>query len=111
MGRRQFAVHRWLTVVVSVQLFLWSLGGLIFATHDIDWVRGEDGRNPRANAVVDAIYVAANTGRVTARRNNAWRRFDFFWMLHTMDYQGRDDFNHILLIAFAGLGLAAVISG
>ena len=44
-----------------------------------------------------AIYVSANRGVVTTRRNNQWRMFDFFWMLHTMDYQGRDNFNHWIL--------------
>ncbi len=221
MGRRQFAVHRWLTALVSVQLFLWSLGGLIFATHDLDWVHGDEGRDmtpasainfaelrlspsqaqvavfpgaagevrtvvlrtllgravyevrsaervglvdgvsgevlsplgedeARAIAIADRlgethakslalltedppteyrggdlpawqvilddgdnthIYIDASTGRITARRNDAWRRFDFFWMLHTMDYRGRDDFNSLLLTAFAALGLSAVISG
>lgn len=219
MGRRQFAFHRWLTAIISLQLFLWSLGGLIFATHDIDWVRGEDGRNhepapgisieqlvvspaeaidksglstpvdtveirrllernvyeirtAESVVVVDAenghilspidsalaksialrdradeavvqsvvllgedapteyrgrplpvwrvtfadddethVYVAADSGRITARRNNAWRRFDFFWMLHTMDYGGRDNFNSLLLTSFATLGLLAVLSG
>jgi uncharacterized iron-regulated membrane protein len=218
MGRRQFAFHRWLTLLVSVQLFLWSLGGLIFATHDIDWVRGEEGRrqvdtsldlssllltpadaksksgfstpidalelrnlqgrtvyevrssgrvvvvdgvngelltpidestaveialhdrtgepNVLSVSLVESdppveyrgrplpawrvrladgegthIYVVAESGRVGARRNDAWRRFDFFWMLHTMDYGGRDNFNHLLLIAFASLGLMAVLSG
>lgn len=58
-----------------------------------------------------AIYVDARTGTIRARRNAAWRRFDWFWMLHTMDYGGRDDFNHPLLIAFAALGLTGVLSG
>jgi hypothetical protein len=218
VGKRQYAVHRWLAAIAGIQLFLWSLGGFIFATHDIGWVRGEDRTNPspeppvavdqvriapaeavvRADvekverielrsllgapvyeihhaggvALIDAhdgaarspigrddaeaiarndrvgepvvqsvalieadppteyrgrplpawkialddgegthIYVAAATGRVTARRNDAWRRFDFFWMLHTMDYGGRDDFNHPLLIGAAGLGLITVLSG
>lgn len=219
MGRRQYAVHRWLGALAGLQLFLWSLGGFVFATHDIDWVRGARGQNPDALgavavervrvspadavaalgeigavdavtlrpllgrpvyevrhaggvALVDAetgrpaspideqtaravaladrlgspavasvrlierdppteyrggalpawrvdldddddthVYVAADTGRVSARRNDAWRRFDFFWMLHTMDYRGRDDFNHALLIGFAGLGLVTVGSG
>jgi len=43
------------------------------------------------------IYVDATTGRINARRNKTWRTFDFFWMLHTMDYKDRDDFNHPLL--------------
>ena len=57
------------------------------------------------------IWVDAMTGRVAARRNDAWRRFDFFWMLHTMDYRGRDDFNHPLLIVVACLGLVTLGSG
>jgi hypothetical protein len=216
MARRRYAVHRWLGAVIGLQLFLWSLGGFIFATHDIAWVRGDEGRNLDAEgalplaqvavtpaqaasgleavetvvlrpmlgrpvyevrhaggiALIDAedgslrspideatavaiaradrlgqpsvravrrltedppteyrgqplpawrvdlddgegtsIYVAAASGRITARRNDAWRRFDFFWMLHTMDYRGRDDFNHLLLIVFAALGLVTVGSG
>jgi uncharacterized iron-regulated membrane protein len=246
MSRRFYAVHRWLGLVVGVQLALWCVGGLIFATHDLAWVRGEDGRNPArapgldlgrvrlapdaavaalaagaagdgaagdgvtgagaaggagdaggASASVDEIvlrpllgravyeirhgdgatlvdaesgavlsplgrdtaiaiaradragqpevlgatlierdppteyregalpawqiafadgegthvYVAANTGRITARRNDAWRRFDFFWMLHTMDYRDRDDFNHPLLIAAAAAAVITLASG
>jgi uncharacterized iron-regulated membrane protein len=229
MSRRFYAVHRWLGLIVGVQLALWCVGGLIFATHDLAWVRGEDGRNSEraagldlarvrlapdaavgrlghgaagagaagAPAVVDEItlrpllgrsvyeirrgdvtalvdaesgavlsplgrdtaiaiaradragqpevlgallierdppteyregalpawqigfadgegthvYVAANTGRITARRNDAWRRFDFFWMLHTMDYRDRDDFNHPLLIAAAAAAVITLASG
>jgi uncharacterized iron-regulated membrane protein len=219
MSRRFYAVHRWLGLIVGVQLALWCVGGLIFATHDLAWVRGEDGRNPAhapgldlarvrlapdaavaaaggaaavdelvlrpllgravyeirhgdGTALVDAesgavlsplgrdmaiaiaradragqpevlaatlierdppteyregalpawqialadgegthVYVAANTGRITARRNDAWRRFDFFWMLHTMDYRDRDDFNHPLLIASASAAAVTLASG
>lgn len=58
-----------------------------------------------------AIYVSANRGVVTTRRNNRWRVFDFFWMLHTMDYQGRDNFNHWLLKGVSIFGLVTVLSG
>jgi hypothetical protein len=219
MARKDYAIHRWLGAVVGIQLFLWSLGGFIFATHDLDWVHGNRGRakapdnrvdmasvriSPQqavtaatsagapetvtlrvfmgqpvyeirgsdGTALIDArsgevrspisealarsiatsdrsgevavssissidkdppseyrggtvpawrvvlddsdnthIYIAKNTGRITARRNDAWRRFDFFWMLHTMDYKGRDNFNHWLLIGFSALGLITVLSG
>lgn len=57
------------------------------------------------------VYVGARSGAILARRNDAWRRFDFFWMLHTMDYRGRDDFNHPTVVVFAGLGIASVSSG
>ena len=219
MSRRQYAWHRWLGAVIGFQLFAWTLGGLVFATHDIGWIHGDEGRNFEAVAPLDArkvqlspadavtrvgdakkikrivlrtllgepvyavehaegsvlvdardgkvrspidektavsvaladrsndpgvasvaridadppieyrekplpawrvslddgegtnVWVAANTGLVTARRNDAWRRFDFFWMLHTMDYGSRDDFNHPLLIVFASLALISVLSG
>lgn len=57
------------------------------------------------------IYVDAETGQVTARRNRSWRVFDFFWMLHTMDYAGRDNFNHLLLTTFSVLAIATSASG
>lgn len=57
------------------------------------------------------LYIDADTGQVMARRNQSWRIFDFFWMLHTMDYAGRDDFNHPLLTAFSLLAIATSGSG
>lgn len=56
-------------------------------------------------------YVAAEAGTLVRIRNGTWRTFDFFWMLHTMDYQGRDNFNNWVLRAFSVLGLATVGSG
>ena len=57
------------------------------------------------------IWIDQTTGAIAARRNDAWRRFDFFWMLHTMDYSGRDDFNTPWLVGFSVLGLLSVGSG
>lgn len=57
------------------------------------------------------VYVHALTGEVTARRNAKWRLFDFFWMLHVMDYSGREDFQHPLITAFALLAVLASASG
>lgn len=54
------------------------------------------------------LYISPRSGRVLARRNDRWRLFDFFWMLHTMDYSERDDFNHPL-IRIAALGALAVV--
>ena len=56
-------------------------------------------------------YVPAEVGQVLRVRNNRWRVFDFLWMMHTMDYQGRDDFNNLLLRIFSVLGLTTVLSG
>ena len=58
-----------------------------------------------------AIYVSAKRGVVTTRRNNQWRMFEFFLMLHTMDYQGRDNFNHWILKTVSIFGLVTVLSG
>lgn len=57
------------------------------------------------------IYVDASSGEITARRNRSWRVFDFFWMLHTMDYKGRDDFNHPLLTGASLLAIATSGTG
>ncbi len=57
------------------------------------------------------IYVSENCGDIQTFRSNKWRVFDFLWMLHTMDYEGRDNFNNILLRAFAIFGLFTILSG
>lgn len=57
------------------------------------------------------LYISPDTGVVLTRRNRAWRFYDFFWMLHIMDYRGRDNFNNPLLRAFALTGLAFALSG
>lgn len=56
-------------------------------------------------------YVAAELGETIRIRNDRWRVFDFLWMLHTMDYEGRDNFNNLALRAFSVLGLVTVLSG
>ena len=56
-------------------------------------------------------YVGALTGNFNTVRHRDWRWFDFLWMTHTMDYEGRDDFNNLLLRAFSLLGLITVLSG
>ena len=57
------------------------------------------------------LYFSPQTGRLIARRNDTWRLFDFFWMLHIMDYTGRTDFNHPLLVVSAAIGFALAVSG
>jgi len=57
------------------------------------------------------LYVSVDRGRVTARRNTRWRWFDFFWMLHVMDYEDRDDFNTWWLQVAAALGVITILSG
>jgi len=56
-------------------------------------------------------YVAIENGAFQTVRYRDWRWFDFLWMTHTMDYQGRDNFNTIVLRGFSLLGLITVLSG
>lgn len=57
------------------------------------------------------VYVATELGTVQSYRNNAWRIFDFLWMLHVMDFENRDNINNWLLRAFSILGLITILSG
>ena len=57
------------------------------------------------------FYVGLASGRVRAVRTDAWRWFDFLWSLHIMDYEEREDFNHLLIQVLAVMGLATVLSG
>lgn len=57
------------------------------------------------------IYVSTESGEITSVRNNNWRRFDFLWMLHTMDYQSRDHITNWLLRFFSVLGIVTILSG
>ncbi|MES2902771.1 MAG: PepSY domain-containing protein [Pseudomonadota bacterium] len=52
-----------------------------------------------------SYYVSGTTGKVIERRNDTWRWWDFFWMLHNMDYSERASFNHPLIIT-AGIAMA-----
>jgi hypothetical protein len=48
-----------------------------------------------------SAYFAADTGHFLIARSDGWRLWDFFWMLHNMDYVNRTSFNHPLIIAVA----------
>lgn len=50
-----------------------------------------------------SYYVSGTTGELLERRNDSWRWWDFFWMLHNMDYAKRTSFNHplIIMVGFA----------
>jgi len=58
-----------------------------------------------------ALYVAADTGAVTARRSTLWRVYDFLWGLHIMDWRGHENFNSPLLIVATSLGLVVIVTG
>lgn len=56
-------------------------------------------------------YVSTQDASFQTLRHRDWRWFDFLWMTHTMDYEGRDDFNNVILRSFSILGLITVLSG
>jgi hypothetical protein len=56
-------------------------------------------------------YISKQNGKLVSIRHNNWRIFDFFWMTHTMDYRGRDNFNNLTLRIFSLLGTFTVLSG
>ena len=58
-----------------------------------------------------ALYFAADDGHFIAARSATWRVYDFFWMLHTMDYSDRDNFNNPLIVTIGFAALWLSISG
>lgn len=58
-----------------------------------------------------SYYVSASTGKLLERRGETWRMWDFFWMLHNMDYARRESFNHPIIIFFAFATLWLAVTG
>ncbi len=63
------------------------------------------------DSINTTLYISAEDGQLLERRNDIWRVFDFFWMLHIMDYRERQDFNNPLVICLAFACLWLVVSG
>ena len=61
--------------------------------------------------VSTSLYVSNTEAQVITARSSIWRIFDFFWMLHIMDYDEREDFNNPLVIFMASAGILMVLSG
>jgi hypothetical protein len=57
------------------------------------------------------LYVSAERGIVTARRNAQWRVWDFLWMFHILDFQTRDNIHNWVLRGFSAFGVITVLSG
>ena len=57
------------------------------------------------------LYIHPDTGALVTRRHRFWRWFDFFWMLHIMDYEQRTDVNNTLLRVTSAVSLIGVASG
>ena len=56
-------------------------------------------------------YISEKDGAFQRVRHRNWRIFDFLWMTHVMDYDGRDNLNNLLLRTFSILGLITALSG
>ncbi|WP_037499732.1 PepSY domain-containing protein [Sphingomonas jaspsi] len=49
------------------------------------------------------FFVDAGNGDVIARRTGWWRVYDFFWGLHIMDLQGREETSNPWVVTFGAL--------
>ena len=58
-----------------------------------------------------SFYIDPYNGKLATRRHQYWRIFDFFWMLHIMDYETRTDAHNTLLIVGQISGLGFAITG
>ena len=57
------------------------------------------------------VYLDPQTARLLSVRNDLWRFYDFFWMLHILDFDERSDFNNGLLRGSAALGWFLGLTG
>lgn len=57
------------------------------------------------------VYVGRDSGAIEAVRTRWWRVFDFFWGLHIMDLETREDTHHPVLVAFTVLAVAMTVIG
>ena len=64
-----------------------------------------------ADEAESSYYVSGETGKLLERRNESWRLWDFFWMLHNMDYAKRESFNHPLIVFAAIVAAWLAITG
>ncbi len=58
-----------------------------------------------------SVYINAMTGKVERIRTTSWRWFNFMFMLHSMDYEDRSDFQNPLLRSLAITSLLVVVTG
>lgn len=64
-----------------------------------------------ADEANSSFYVSASTGKLLERRNDSWRLWDFFWMLHNMDYAERTSFNHPVIVTVGFFAVWLALSG
>lgn len=57
------------------------------------------------------FYVSGFTGEFISARSNAWRVYNFFYMVHLMDFSGAANYNHPLIVIATALTLVIVVTG
>lgn len=57
------------------------------------------------------FYMNSDSAEVLSVRSDLWRFYDFFWMLHIMDYEYRENFNNWLVITAAVFALIFSVTG
>lgn len=57
------------------------------------------------------VYVGQDSGRIEAVRTRWWRIYDFFWGLHIMDLQTREDTHNPFIVGFAALAIVFAALG
>lgn len=58
-----------------------------------------------------SLYLSPATGEFLTVRNTRWRIFDFFWMLHIMDYSERENVNTPWLRVLSFVSIIVAITG
>jgi len=58
-----------------------------------------------------SLYLSPVTGEFLSVRNTRWRIFDFFWMLHIMDYSERENVNTPWLRVLSFISIIVAITG
>lgn len=81
------------------------------ATLEVREHNGAIWRVPFYDEDATTLYISVQDGRILERRNDTWRLFDIAWMLHIMDYTGRQNFNNPMVIMAASAGLWIALTG
>ena len=69
--KQTYVVHRWLALIVGLQLLAWSVGGFIFSILDIDDVHGDWERNFDPPPPIDVERIRVAPGDAIARAAEA----------------------------------------
>ncbi|MEP9402080.1 PepSY domain-containing protein [Sphingomonas silueang] len=108
---RRIAVDARLATAIATGGAAARVEGVSFLSKPNLEARDHDGpmwRVDLRDAEHSSVYVSATSGRHLVTRGDTWRTWDFFWMLHNMDYLHRSSFNHplIVFVAFGVLWLS-----